>query len=179
MAIFSNWMFLLFCLMWWTEYYWVFVGWSDKTRHLSNHLHFSCSPSVNQTDLDQWLVLKSAPQQNQSNLSILPATRLYWYKREQDRRRQSWTRLDVCLIPLLQTCPPACCVCVWLVQCTVRRSVRTWPLSPPCLKRRPTCMPASTRSKRSAPKTLLILVGLKTVSNTTCWFISFSKQLSN
>lgn len=79
---------------------------------------------------------------------------------------------------VLQTCPPACCACVWRVQCIVRRSAQTWPLSPPCLKRRPICMPASTRSRRSALKILLAFVSL--VSFTTCWLpqLSLSSQLS-
>lgn len=65
---------------------------------------------------------------------------------------------------VLQTCLPACCVCVWLVQCTVRRSLQTWQLFPPCQRKLRICMPASTRSKRSAPKTFLTMVSLKTVS---------------
>lgn len=68
--------------------------------------------------------------------------------------------LTVCLMPL-QTCPHACYVFVWLVRCIVKRSVQTWQMFPPCQKRLPTCMPASTRLKRFTQKILQTLVSPK------------------
>lgn len=108
--------------------------------------HLNTSPQLfNQMELDQWL-----DQQSQAFHSAFI--------------------MSSCLFDasVLQTCPPAFCVCVWRVQCIVRKSAQTWPVYPPCLKRRPICMPASTRSRRSAPKILLAFVSLLTVSITTC-----------
>lgn len=111
-----------------------------------NKKHLNTSPQLfNQMELDQWLD-------------------------QQSQAFHSACIMSSCLFDasVLQTCPPAFCVCVWRVQCIVRKSAQTWPVYPPCLKRRPICMPASTRSRRSAPKILLAFVSLLTVSITTC-----------
>lgn len=138
-------------------------NWSEDLWSKKENWNWPCQPLKTNTNVKTNLPLVH----HHLNCSTKVAAMCpHWYKCKQGHKGLFWRWVDVVFdASVLQTCPPACCVCVWLVQCTVRRSVQTWPWSPPCQKRRPTCMAASTRSKRYAPKTLLTLVSLETSSS--------------
>lgn len=72
------------------------------------------------------------------------------------RVKAVWKKIWRLCVP--QTCRHACCVCAWRAQCTVRKCSQLCSPFPRCQRRLHTCMLALTRSRRSAPMTLVTLV---------------------